>query len=460
MTGSVDRREILQGAAALAAAGLAEGTWAGGAQAAGRPLRVGVVGAGWFGKLNLHCLMQVAPVEAVALCDVDRIMLEAAGRYVLSQTDSMLAPKAMPALYHDYRQMLAHHKFDIVIVAPPDHWHALPAIAAMEAGAHVYLEKPVSVDIVEGQALVAAAKKYGRKVQAGTQRRTAPFMIEAREKVVKGGLLGKVGQVDIFSYYHQRPAHFAPPAPVPDNLDWNFYCGPAPLVPYHPGIHPLNWRAFFAFCNGYMGDMGVHMLDICRFMLDLGWPRRVFSTGGIFVDRQSISTVPDTQLASFDYDNLLMTWTNRQWATELDPKDQWGAHIYGEKGTLKLGADSFEFIPADAHAPRLSAERPLEFDKYPTDRNLNGRQGDFQLAPAIRAHMRDFLHAIATDTQPAANIATTHISTASCILANMSLQLKRPLHWDGEAQRVIGDNAANAALARPYRGPWRHPVPV
>ncbi|HEY5347133.1 MAG TPA: Gfo/Idh/MocA family oxidoreductase [Rhizomicrobium sp.] len=455
MTGSIDRREILQGAAALAAAAGLAGS---GASAAARPLRVSVVGAGWFGKLNLHCLMQVAPVEAVALCDVDRNMLRDAASYIQSQTDSILKPVAAPALYRDYREMLAKHKFDIVIVATPDHWHTLPAIAAMEAGAHVYLEKPVSVDVVEGQALVAAAKKYNRKVQAGTQRRTAPFMIEAREKVVKGGLLGKVGQVDIFSYYHQRRAHFPPPGPVPEYLDWDFYCGPAPLVPYNPGIHPLNWRSFFAFSNGYMGDMGVHMFDICRFMLDRGWPKRVFSTGGIFIDNQSIATVPDTQLASFDYDDMLMTWTNRQWATELDPKDEWGAHIYGEKGTLKLGSDRYEFIPADASAPHLSAERPLEFDKYPTDKGLDGSHGDFQLAPAIRAHMRDFLSAIATDTQPASNIATTHISTASCILANMSLQLKRPLVWDGETQRVIGDDGANAALARPYRAPWRHPL--
>jgi hypothetical protein len=155
---------------------------------------------------------------------------------------------------------------------------------------------------------------------------------------------------------------------------------------------------------------------------------------------------------------MIMSWTNRQWATELDPKDEWGAHIYGEKGTLKLGSDSFEFIPADAAAPHLSAQRPLEFDKYPTDKLLNGNMGDFQLAPAIRAHMRDFLAAIAADTQPASNIATTHVSTASCILANMSLQLKRPLRWDGEKQRVIGDEDANTALARPYRGPWRHPA--
>jgi predicted dehydrogenase len=457
MTQSVDRRELLQGAAALAALGLAGD----GAQAANvKPLRVGVVGSGWFGKLNLHCLRQVAPVGMVAMCDVDRNMLADAGKEVMAMPDAVHKLAAAPALYHDYREMLAKHKFDIVIVATPDHWHALPALAAMEAGAHVYLEKPVSVDIVEGQSLVAMAKKHGRKVQAGTQRRTAPFMIEAHEKVVKGGLLGKVGQVDIFSYYHQRPPHFPPTAPVPDYLDWNFYCGPAPMVAYNPKIHPLNWRAYIEFCNGYMGDMGVHMIDTCRFMLGFDWPRRVFSTGGIFVDKESSSDVPDTQIATFDYDDFLMVWSNRQWATELDPKDMWGAHIYGDKGTLKLGSDSFEFIPADASAPHLSAARPLEFDKYPSDKLLDGKKGDFQLAPAIRAHMRDFLAAIAADTQPAANIATAHISTGTCILANMAYRLKRSLQWDADKQQIVGDEEANKMLARPYRAPWVHPQPV
>jgi predicted dehydrogenase len=349
--------------------------------------------------------------------------------------------------------MLRAHEFDIVIVATPDHWHALPAIAAIEAGAHVYLEKPISVDVAEGKAMVAAARAHGRLVQVGTQRRTAPHLIEARDQIVREGRLGKVGMVEVYGYFHQRPARFPPVSEPPAHLNWDFYCGPAPLAPYNAALHPLNWRSFTAFGNGYMGDIGVHFVDTVRWMLDLGWPKRVFSTGGVFVDSESAANIPDTQIASFEFDDLLMTWTNRHWGAAPDPGAQWGAVLYGDRGTLRISTEAYVFTPVGG-AP-VRAEARWDVANFPHDQVL--RDWERPLAAMCRNNMRDFVAAIQANRRPAADIEQGHISTASCILANMSMKLGRPLIWDAQAQRIVGDDEANGLLARPYRAPWIHP---
>jgi len=440
-----NRRDVMGGLAAVGTATALAGT----ANATERPYRVGVVGSGWFGKLDLFSLMQVAPVEPVALCDVDRAMLEDAAKQTMARTDSGVPPSKPPALYEDYRAMLAAHAFDIVIVGTPDHWHTLPAIAALNAGANLYLEKPIAVDVVEGRAILNAARAAKRTVQVGTQRRAVNFLIEARDKVVRAGLLGKVAQVDIYGFYHQRPAHFPPPSPAP--AFWDTYCGPAPVVPYNSAIHPRQWRSFMEFGNGYMGDIGVHFIDCCRFLLDLRWPKTIASSGGIYVDKDSAATVPDTQIASFQYDDLLMTWTNRQWGQGTDPATPWGARVYGDKGTLRITPTSYDFTPARETAPTMSAQLGPELAEFPND-----PKGDRMLYAITRENMRDFVRALKTGTRPAADIEEGYISTSICVLANLSMKLGRPIRWDGE--RVVGDEEAQKMLARPYRAPWVHPA--
>lgn len=448
MSNGPDRRAVMGALAASAAL-----TGAAGA-AVRTPYRVGVIGAGWFGKLNANALMQVAPVEITAFCDVDRAMLQEAQALTLARPDSVRRQTRRATLYNDYRRMLDAQRFDIVIVATPDHWHALPAIAALDKGAHVYLEKPITVDVVEGQALVAAARRNDRVVQVGAQRRTAPFLIEARDRVVRPGLLGKVKLVEVFCYYHQRIAHFSPATTPPATLDWDFYCGPAPLAAYYPELHPRNWRSFEVFGNGYMGDVGVHMIDACRWLLGLRWPKRISSEGGIYADTQSAATVPDTQIASFEFDDLLMTWTNRHWGRAPNPAQPWGAAIHGENGTLMVYTEGYEWLPREGNS-RLEATLDHEQGRYAGDNAMPDWERGLQTM--TRHNMRNFLNAIETHTRPSCDIEEGHISTACCILANMSLKLGRPLRWDAAAQRIIGDDEAQAMLARPYRAPWRHP---
>lgn len=421
------------------------------AEAVGEKKRVGVIGCGWYGKNDLFRLIQVAPVDVVSLCDVDRNMADAAAETVATRQVS----KKKPRIYHDYREMLKEKDLDIVLVATPDHWHALAMIAALEAGADVYVQKPISVDIREGQAMLAAARKHQRVVQVGTQRRSTPHLIEAREQIVKAGKLGKVALVEICCYYpmrtHENPPDTAPPA----NLDYEMWTGPAPMTPYNHLKHPMSWRQFMEYGNGIVGDMCIHMFDMTRWMLDLGWPKTVSSSGGILVDKGSKANITDTQHAVFDYGDLQVVWQHRTWGEAPDPKYPWSATLYGDKGTLKAGIMSYDFIPKDGGAP-IHRDVTYELDQYPEDRTEPHLEK--HCAPATRGHMRNFLSCIASRGRPVADIEQGYISTASCILANLSLKVGRTLTWDIEAGQVKGDDEANNLLQRPYRAPWIHPM--
>ena len=442
------RRNFLRaGAAGLALSALARSA---GAFAPVQPPRVGLIGSGWYGKLDLLRLIQVAPVNVVSLCDVDRRMLSDAADLVATRQ----ASKKRPRTFADYRKMLAEKDLDIVIIGTPDHWHALPMIAAVEAGADVYVQKPISVDVVEGQAMLAAARKHGRVVQVGTQRRSTPHLIEARDDIVRAGKLGRIGLVEIYSYYHARPSGNPPDTRPPEYLDYETWTGPAPLRPYNGLVHPRGWRAFMEYGNGIIGDLGIHMLDTVRWMLGLGWPKRVSSSGGILVSKGGKSNISDTQTATFDYDGLNIVWQHRTWGAMPDPKYPWGMTLYGDKGTLKASVMSYDFTPDGPGRP-IHRDATYERQQYPED--VTEKDIEIHVVAAVRRHMKDFLAAIATRGRPVADIEEGHISTASCILANLSMQLGRTLVWDPDKGCVPGDDEANRLLCRPYRGPWVHP---
>ncbi|MCZ7636379.1 MAG: Gfo/Idh/MocA family oxidoreductase [Verrucomicrobia bacterium] len=420
----------------------------------GRPKRVGLIGTGWYGKSDLWRLIQVAPVEVVALCDPDRQLLAGAVEIARQRQKSGKRPRT----YTDYREMLRERDLDIVLVGSPDHWHALHTIAAIEAGADVYAQKPISVDVLEGEAMLAAARRHGRVVQIGTQRKSTPHLIEAKRQVVDAGLLGKVGHVDMCCYYHMRANGNPPLEPVPDHLDYELWTGPAPLRPYDGLPHVRWWRTFMEYGNGIMGDMCVHMFDTARWMLGLGWPKRISSTGGIYVQKEGKSNIADTQTATFEYDGFNAVWQHRTWGTPPDPDYPWALFIYGEKGTLKASTMRADFIPQGDQAKPLHFECVYEREKYPED--VTEKDIELNAAPATRRHMLDFLAAIERRSRPVADIEDGHISTASCILANLAMELGRPLVYDPAQRVVVGDAEATRRLRRPYRAPWRHPEPA
>jgi predicted dehydrogenase len=457
----LNRRDALRagvGGVSAAAMGLGLGglAWAGPrAQDEFPSYRVGLIGCGWYGKSDLFRLIQVAPVEVVSLCDPDRHMLDGAAEMVAQRQKSKQAPK----LYGDYRKMLEDHALDIVLVGTPDHWHALTAIEAMEAGADVYVQKPVSHDVHEGAAMVAAARKYDRVVQVGTQRKSTPHLVEAKRDIVDAGLLGKIAHAEMCCYYHMRANGNPPVEPVPDFFDYEMWTGPAPLRPYDGLPHKRWWRTFLEYGSGITGDMCVHMLDTVRWMLGLGWPTTITSSGGILVQKEGKSNISDTQTAVFEYPGLDVVWTHRTWGTPPDPDYPWALFLYGEKGTLKASTMRYDLIPQEgSDAKAIHRDVVYEREQYPED--VNEPDIELNAAPATRAHMRDFLRAIATRRRPIADIEEGHTSTASCLLANIAMQTGRPVAYDVAKRVVTGDDEATGLLRAPYRAPWRHPAEV
>jgi len=447
----MDRREFVKTSAALIAlsglSGYAE-------QLADTRKRVGLIGAGWYGKTDLLRLIQVAPVEVVSLCDVDRRMLADAAALVASRQSSRKTPRT----HTDYRDMLRERDLDIVLVATPDHWHALPMIEAVRSGADVWVQKPLSVDIVEGQAMLAAARTHKRVVQVGMQRRSTPHLVTARDRVVREGRLGTIGLVEIYCYYHMRATANPPDGQPPDYLDYEMWTGPAPMRPYNALVHPRSWRAFMEYGNGIVGDMCVHMLDMVRWMLDLGMPTRISSSGGILVDKASKANISDTQTATFDFGTLPVVWTHRTYGEAPDPKYPWGATFYGDKGTLKASVMGYDFVPSEGNGPAIHEDVVYELERFPEDKTEKDLER--HVAPAIRAHMKNFLECIASRGTPVADVEQGYMSATACILANLSMRLGRSLQWDHAKGLIVGDPEANQLLRRPYRTPWVHPDPA
>ncbi len=417
-----------------------------------KPRRVGLIGTGWYGTSDLLRLIQVAPVEVVSLCDVDKQLLAAAATLVGQRQKS----RQVPRTYTDYREMLQEKDLDIVLIGTPDHWHALQMIAAVESGADVYVQKPISVDVMEGEAMLAAARKHHRVVQVGTQRKSTPHLIEAKKNIVEAGLLGKVGYAEICCYYQMRANGNPPLQPVPDFLDYELWTGPAPLRPYDGLPHRRWWRTFTEYGNGIVGDMCVHMLDTVRWMLELGWPHRVSSSGGIFVQKDGKSNIADTQTATFDYDDLSVVWQHRTWGDAPDPDYPWALTLYGDKGTLQASVMRYDFIP---HGQGQAIHKDCVFEREQFPEDVTEKDIELHAAPATRRHMLDFLAAIENRGRPVADIEEGHISTAACILANVSMELGRPLVYDPAQREVPGDKQATRLLRRPYRQPWQRPEP-
>jgi predicted dehydrogenase len=316
------------------------------------------------------------------------------------------------------------------------------------------------VDVIEGEALVAAARKYNRVVQVNTQRRSNPLYAEARDKYIRSGRIGQIGLVETYSYLQGRPTGALPEAAVPAHLDYETWAGPAPKLPFKPIMEERGWRVFQEYGNGQIGDLGVHMIDKVRWLLGLGWPLSIQSTGGILTDKPPYSsTISDTQRSVFSYPGLSVSWEHRTWGASPIPQrhwsDQWGARFIGTDGTLNMTMHEYVFTPADGGTPEgrhlMSTSGNLE--------NIDFTRGDTYEETENR-HVLDFMRARENRSRPIADIEEGHISSAMCALANLSQQLGRPLSYDPKTRTVPGDPEATTLLARPYRAPWTHPYPA
>jgi predicted dehydrogenase len=381
----------------------------------------------------------------VGLCDVDQNQLKSAAEKLSSKTSDQ------PKHYSDFRELLDREQPEICIVATPDHWHPLVTIAAVRAGAHVYVEKPIGHTIREGRAMVRAARDTGRVVQVGTHRRVSPHNVSGME-FLKSGKAGKIGMVRAFVHYGGTgPEKPRPNEEPPAGLNWDMWCGPGPLRPYNPALHPKGFRQFLDYANGTLGDWGIHWMDQILWWTDEKWPRRVSSVGGRHIKGPPVNgpegqttDAPDCQVAQFEFESFTAVWEHRQFAgNNAEKGENVGCYFYGTRGTFHQGwKEGWKFYPTDSKGQVLHEKAQLH---APDDQN-------------IQELFADFLGAIQENRRPKCDIEVAHRSTNMSLLGMLSLKLGRSLAWDGEREVVIGDDEANRLLAREYRKPWEYPV--
>ncbi len=410
----------------------------------GRTYRTALIGCGWWGTNILREAAASGRCKIAAMVDVDRRQLTKCAEEVAKWTSDT------PKHYEDYREMLATEKPDIAIVATPDHWHALPTIAAVKAGAHVYVEKPIGHTVMEGRAMVNAARAAGRVVQVGTHRRISPHNVSGRQ-FLREGRAGKIGMVKCFVLYgggeSEQPRKNIEP---PKELNWDLWCGPAPLRPFNGGAHPRGFRSYLDYANGTLGDWGVHWLDQVLWIMEQKWPKTVYSAGGrpikgppILTDELQTTDAPDHQVATYQFDDFTLTWEHRQFAgNPTDKTESVGCYFYGTKGTFHMGWQrGWTFYPSGRGEQEVHEEPQLNL---PDQQNIKGL-------------WTDFFSAIETGSRPVCDIEAIHYSTNLSLLGMLSHKLGRSVTWDGEKETCIGDPDANRLLRRNYRTPWEYP---
>ncbi len=451
------RRTFLQKSAATAALAAAPFSIRAAEKSGGKKFRTVLIGCGWWGTNILREAMASGSCEVVALCDVDSRQFEPTLKNVAGGTGDT------PKLYKDYRECLAKEKADIAIIGTPDHWHALPMIAAVKAGAHVYVEKPISHTVAEGRAMVNAARATGRVVQVGTHRRISPHNVSGRE-FIRSGKIGEIGMVRCFVNYGGGKERPLPTVDVPKELDWDMWCGPAPLRPFNGGdprnpsvgagnrgIHPRGFRNYLDYANGTLGDWGIHWLDQVLWVTGEKHPKRIYSTGGrqiagpaILTANEQTTDAPDHQLATFSFEKFDVQWEHRRFANNnTDKGENVGCYFYGTKGIFHMGwQKGWTFYPSDSKEPVVSEAPKLN---QPDSQN-------------IRELWADFLTAIRTGSKPVSDIGEVHLATNLALLGMLSMKHGRSLDWDGEKEVILNDPAANNLLRRPYRKGWEYPV--
>ncbi|MEO6035137.1 MAG: Gfo/Idh/MocA family oxidoreductase [Verrucomicrobiota bacterium] len=407
-----------------------------------RKYRTALIGCGWWGKNILKEALASQRVKVVALCDVDANTLEVAADQINDLSGDQ------PKTYKDFRELLEKEKPEIVIIASPDHWHALQTIAALKSGAHVFVEKPTGHTVNESRAMLHAARESGRVVQVGLHRRIGPHHVSGM-KFLKSGSVGGVGMVRLFADGGGGRENPNPNSAPPEGMDWDMWCGPAPLRPFNSKIHPGGWRQFLDYGNGQLGDWGVHWLDQVLWWTEEKYPRRVYCTGGrpirgpaVLNEKEQTTDAPDHQVAVYEFEKFTCVWEHRQFAENHAEKHSIGSYYYGTKGTLHIGwRDGWTFYPANSRDKIIHEDAQLQ---EPDGHNL-------------KLLWADFIESMASKTKAVANIEVAHRSSVLPLLGMISWRVGRSINWDGAKEEITGDAEASQLMSRPYRGPWVYP---
>ncbi|MGH9769800.1 MAG: Gfo/Idh/MocA family protein [Blastocatellia bacterium] len=435
MDNGIERRDFIKQSIATVGAVAAAGS--ANILGANDRVRVGVIGPGRQGRGVMKTFMKNQDAQVIALCDVFQPQMDFAIK------DARLEGVET---YKDFRKILDRKDIDAVIVASPDHWHALQTVMACQAGKDVYVEKPISVTVDEGRKMVQAARKYNRVVQVGTQQRSGDHYQKAAE-IIRGGQIGAVTFVRTWNFGNQTPDGIGSPADTnpPDGLDWDMWLGPAPMRPFNQsrfGVHPDRWssfRWFWDYAGGMMTDWGVHHLDIVQMVMQVDAPTAITALGGKYALKDNRET-PDTLMVTYEYpldknEGFVCTYENRECNAQGWNGQGYGMLFHGADATLFLNREYFEIAPEKGK--NIEAQRV---------RSAN-RQGD--------AHIRNFLDCVKSRQTPISDIEIGHRSTTTCLLGNVALRSGRRIPWNAKTEKVEGDNAASKYLSREYRKPWR-----
>jgi predicted dehydrogenase len=421
---TLDRRNFLHAAASTAA--LTALTAAGAADKPNEKIRLAVMGVRGRGRGLISGFAPFDDVEIVCLCDPDE--------NVVPDAIKAMKPwqKHEPKVEKDIRKVLENRDITAVVIAAPDHWHALATVWACQAGKHVYVEKPVSHNLVEGRRMVEAARKHERVVQVGTQRRSAEHLAKAAE-FIRSGKLGKVPFARTWIAGNRPNIGKKDDASVPAGVDYDLWLGPAPERPFNPNRFHYNWHWFWDYGTGELGNNGIHGLDTIRWLLNLDAPQRITCGGGKYFYDDDQQT-PDTQIATFDFATTAVTWEHRIWSKTGIEGEGYGVTLYGEKGTLVVDRKGWHVIDG------VEASEP---------------QSAFD-----RAHLRNFLDCIKDGKRPNADIEEGHKSTRLCHLGNIAYRVGRTLRFDGSTETFVNDAEANQLLHRTYRKAFELPAKV
>ena len=430
MTHSISRRELLKlGGASLAAPLLISANAAAHAASPSAKVVVGVMGMGGRGTTLATGLAAINNVEVAYVCDVDSQRMASAAEAVGQ------VQKNRPRQVGDFRQMLDDPAVDAIVIATADHWHAPAAILACAAGKHVYVEKPCSHNAREGEMLVAAAARYKRLVQHGTQRRSYEAVREAMERL-REGAIGRVYYSRAWMAANRPSIGRGKPTTPPDWLNYDLWQGPAPRLPYRDNVVHYNWHWFWHWGTGEIGNHGIHRLDICRLGLDVDFPTRVSSAGGRFHYEDDQET-PDVHIVAFDFDGgKTLVWENLSSNRYGPDSTSDGITFHGDRGTLVIHGASYAIYDQDNN--ELA--------------NVRGRGG-----PGAD-HLANFVAAIRGESTLHAPIDEGHKSTLLCHLGNIAYRRQRSLTCDPSNGRILGDDEAEGFWGREYESGWEPAV--
>jgi predicted dehydrogenase len=428
----VTRRRFLEGSAAgLATAVLARAASAAQETPPSEKVRVGLVGCGGMGLGDLETFFLNPEVDCPVVCDVDDSHIASAVKLVEEQRGHA------PETAKDFRRVIERNDVDAIVVATPDHWHALPAVLACQAGKDVYVEKPLGKTIEEGRAMREAAKQNNRVVQMGTQWRSGQHFREAVE-FIKSGKLGKIRQVRAWAYLDWVGGLGSPPdGEPPAGVDYDMWLGPAPQRPFNPNRFHFNFRWYWDYAGGLMTDWGVHLLNIALWAMGPEAPRNVYCSGGKRVVEDNTET-PDTQIAVYDFPSYTLIWEHQMLGGVGIGGRPHGLAFSGSEGTLILDAGSWEIVPE----PKRNSLQPVKNEAGPDPRP---------------AHVRNFLDCMKSREQPVENLEVGNFVSTVAHLGNLALRTGSLVAWDSQEEKVVGNEQAQQLARADYRQPWTLP---